>query len=258
MNGQLTQLLTLLHEHEINYWLDSGTLLGRMRQQALIPEDEDLDIGLWEKDVQQLEAIFPQLEKAGYDIHATTFRGQVFNYVCKPKGREKRRPIDITIYFPAEEYAYSPVFYFKFHAQSKKTPAGDGQKKQMTAPFLSFLRRCIRSCWKGTLARCLKKLDIDSFLWRPFLHQAVWWIPQKYFTNLLLDETWNACIPKYWDEYLTYRYGDWRRPNSDWVFYRDDQGIVQTQVEEICPGFGSGHRDVSFYGGEHLMETEKQ
>jgi competence CoiA-like predicted nuclease len=33
-------------------------------------------------------------------------------------------------------------------------------------------------------------------------------------------------IPQQTDEYLTFRYGDWRIPKKEWNFKKDDQAIV--------------------------------
>ena len=48
MDKQLQEILSSFHQHEINYWLDSGTLLGLMRDGRLLESDRDLDIGIWD------------------------------------------------------------------------------------------------------------------------------------------------------------------------------------------------------------------
>lgn len=42
----LTDLVTLMNNHELNWWLDGGTLLGFIRHNGFIPWDDDIDISL--------------------------------------------------------------------------------------------------------------------------------------------------------------------------------------------------------------------
>ena len=61
-NGQLALIMLqkvtdLLDKHHIDYWLEGGTLLGVIRENRLLPQDNDLDISIKEE-------AWPQLEKA--------------------------------------------------------------------------------------------------------------------------------------------------------------------------------------------------
>lgn len=58
------ELLRMLHivadicnQHNIKWWLSSGTLLGAARHQGFIPWDDDMDIVLLRKDYKKLEKI---------------------------------------------------------------------------------------------------------------------------------------------------------------------------------------------------------
>ena len=47
-------------KHDIEYWMDYGTLLGSVRHNAFIPWDDDLDVGIMRKDYNKLIKVLPK------------------------------------------------------------------------------------------------------------------------------------------------------------------------------------------------------
>lgn len=47
----------ILNEHGVRYFIVAGTLLGAVRHQAIIPWDDDIDIGIMESDLEKFNAI---------------------------------------------------------------------------------------------------------------------------------------------------------------------------------------------------------
>ena len=56
----LLEICKILFENKINYWICNGTLLGLIRENRVLPWDNDIDIGVFghEVDREQINLIF--------------------------------------------------------------------------------------------------------------------------------------------------------------------------------------------------------
>ena len=61
-------LIKYLDENNISYWIIGGTLLGSVRHGDIIPWDDDIDIGILEKDFNKLIGLNLILGSFGYEI----------------------------------------------------------------------------------------------------------------------------------------------------------------------------------------------
>ena len=68
----LYDITKLFDKHNIEYYIDGGTLLGAVRHKGMIPWDDDLDVEVLQKDESKLTSnSFKQsLKKSGYNIHS--------------------------------------------------------------------------------------------------------------------------------------------------------------------------------------------
>jgi lipopolysaccharide cholinephosphotransferase len=63
------KLVLFLDEHQINYWLLFGSLLGSVRHGEIIQWDDDVDIGIMDADYNRLKLLKNELNKIGLDIN---------------------------------------------------------------------------------------------------------------------------------------------------------------------------------------------
>lgn len=90
---QLTQLeiakeiKRVCDENDINYFLDSGTLIGAVRHKGFIPWDDDMDIGMLRSDYDKFVELAP--EKLGEDFFLQTWDNDVNYPLAFAKVRKK-------------------------------------------------------------------------------------------------------------------------------------------------------------------------
>ena len=61
-------LINLLNNQGIEYWVIGGTVLGSVRHGELVPWDDDVDIGINQKDLDKLLSMNDELKKIGLEI----------------------------------------------------------------------------------------------------------------------------------------------------------------------------------------------
>ncbi|WP_328820728.1 LicD family protein [Permianibacter fluminis] len=66
--AMLAKVSQLLRDMQITSWLDSGTLLGIVRENRLLPWDNDVDISVTSADAARLIQQLDSLEKAGFVV----------------------------------------------------------------------------------------------------------------------------------------------------------------------------------------------
>lgn len=178
----LERATTFLEKYNIPYWLEGGTLLGIIRENRLLPWDNDLDISIRSEDFDRLRRILPKF----------FYRGMI------AKVREYK--IDDPPFQKGE------VRLIKVYATK----------------YLFFKTPLVLDIFVK------KKLD-DQYYWVVGVkRRAKKAVPARFYDELTTVQFNHKTysIPKLTDEYLTYRYGDWRTPVKTWNYIKDDQSTV--------------------------------
>ena len=227
----LRDVKEVFDKNDVNFWLDSGVLLGAVRDGKIIEWDTDIDLGTWYNNLTKLISTFPKFKKKGFNIilnrkwTCTTLRRFDFN-------------INVELYHKRGDYAWRVWKVYK------------------KGTIINILDRCVNisnlriyTKQKGTFARKIKHL---SSLLPPALKQLVtdtaWLalhrlgcmvpevIPKRYFEKLSTIQFYGKKfnIPSDVEKYLEYRYGsDWETPKGGWIYYRDD-GAAAPNRDWLC------------------------
>jgi len=208
LDQQLNMIISLLNELKIEYCIDSGTLLGIIREQKLLSHDLDIDISIHESQQIKLRELMYQLKKNGYKCRILSFYGKKYKY--KFWLSTEKRVIDINIF--------------------RETP----DKKSYVCPqpfpitkdenfLLKNFRKLIRVSF-GVMKSIGSEFDLNNFPWRIGTYHRTWAIPKEYFSSFELLNN-DISIPNAATKYLEFRYGNWKVPNSNWNFRTDDKGL---------------------------------
>ncbi len=84
----LQEIGRICDEHNIKWWLSSGTLLGAARHKGFIPWDDDVDILVLRKDYKKLERILCNLHSKEFVFHCMRTDVEYVNNFGKFRKRE--------------------------------------------------------------------------------------------------------------------------------------------------------------------------
>lgn len=240
------------------YWLDSGTLLGIVRDGQAISGDSDFDVGIWEEEVPALLKALPEFRKIGYRTSTRRYRGRLYGATIAYPDRS-HLPIHVHVYFRSGDIAWSPqtVSYKPVARENGLVGFCDwpalrkfmlrlksGAKSRNSGPLLKRLikRSVCFPAW-GAFVMVRNRLDREVWAeWKPFsalYSMYTWMVPLRFFDDLdsvELDGT-QLPVPSRSEEYLSLRYGNWKVPVSDWCYWTDDGLIVPSPPERALEGY---------------------
>lgn len=176
----------LFKKHDIEYWLDCGTLLGAIREGSYIEWDNDFDISIHLKDIKRVKMLKDEFKE--YDINLTGYVTLGVNIanasMCIfPQHTVKRNNKKYLV-----QYRY-PMYHWINHFVNKISPKFNEMLKQSEI----YYYLCSKIKLLETIRSPLKNLGNMAYV---------------NFCN-------SVCpIPQYPDEYLTYMFGDWRTPHQ--------------------------------------------
>ncbi len=178
-----------LNRHKIEYYLDFGTLIGAMRDNAFIPWDDDIDISLLhEKDYEKIPEILNEIKKEyGYRTYLHTFKQSIEKSLTRKK-IDTAPNIDFT---DENSYQIAKIRDNKFWIFGRGNVCID--------IFFKY-RFEENSYWLAYGKVCKNPVDIS-----------------KEGTKQIDFYGISCSVPVNYEVYLESMYGEWKTPNKDWV-----------------------------------------
>jgi hypothetical protein len=194
MEAELRALIQLLNESSVKYWMNHGTLLGLMREGKPIASDRDIE----------------------------SYRDMNYQYKFERKDAGQIVKVDFHLIRLFGNYAWRP-----------QRGIMDNPYSGIVGEVFRFVRRLL-----STYERCYFGLTNRLNLTSPhvrFCHNVgTTWTPSHYFLDLIKLDDWDCYIPRDWDDYLTFKYRDWRTPHKGaWNFWTMEGGLIHKDPLEV-------------------------
>ncbi|MCK8516973.1 LicD family protein [Methylonatrum kenyense] len=257
----LQRLCSALESAGVAYWIDSGVLLGLVRSGRLNPWEKDIDLACLGDDADRLLASSAVFRRFGYRMTVNRYRGVLYSVSLKPLeswGGGLRASVHV--YYRIDETLWSPqtqlympppapdvldrppslagkLLRAVVRASLYRRPSGDNTEQGEES-------RVSREPDKPSLARRLiawlyhrfdRGLIAESWPSRDVYVPLTWVIPAGFVLPLssLEVDGQRYPVPGDVEAYLSYRYGDWRRPVRNWCYWRDDGAIRRERPLDV-------------------------
>mgnify|MGYP001318046873 CR=1 FL=1 len=216
--NQLSNIIRKIENLGLDYWIDSGTLLGLIRDGDLLDGDKDIDIGVWSGEEKKIILAFNESFEEEYSLKEYFFRKALYKLKLIPINPNEKREIDINIFIKYQDSAW--CFQSLFFKKTNK----------LSYYFLAM----IEYTFTARYIRSLKSLFYGKFPLILLRRPGFWQVPIEHFekTTSLAHKGMNIKVPGNTDKYLSLKYGDWRSPRSNWDFMVDD-GLIKRKFPKI-------------------------
>lgn len=225
----LQRVAKICDEHNIKWWLSSGTLLGAARHKGFIPWDDDIDIVMLRKDYRRLERILLKEQSEEFVLHSMRSDVEYVNCFAKYRKRAGRIESSSRRY---DYYKWRGIGFDIFTIE--KTNFFAAKAASTIYGNLQHLTSYIRWGWlRKPLIRLIELLCIGAIF--PILrliglinpkgeyHYALGqgWAKHTFFMKDTMPLTTaefegvEMPVPKDMDTYLTRVYGNWRELPTD-------------------------------------------
>ena len=231
-----TQIADILDQaFGAKWFLDSGSLLGVIRDGRFLEQDKGIDISILLQETYNT----PTIEKAihlfkdlGFIVSRYEWDHIAYKFCLAPLPRTQfPYAVDLHLFVETDTEFLCPQVSLK-RKKRKSLRSLLRSIRKGNAISGNLLKRGISSVYRYGFRYFNQPMNMMSYVKRGVGDTYLWHIPQsmvkktrkdKYGLNVLAEP----------EEYLKFRYGDWQTPVKDWKTLRDDGGIRKCTTEDI-------------------------
>ncbi len=245
-------------KYDLKFWLDFGTLLGAVRDGAIIPWDHDIDLGMIknEEEFKTIIKACKELEKKGFethyflDRHMVNFRRKgslpVSIHLYEIENEEAKLNLSIPRNFRGNLYSY--IWWIVAAARYKNKDIRSKVIVDTLSEIIKIAYSIPKFCSRITInsqtvfLRILfnnKKLNKIKGKIEDVSKNSTQYLEYNYNSEdyLKLDKIKvygeEFYIPSNIDEHLSRTYGeDWRKPNPDYIDENDNLLLVKSKIKQ--------------------------
>lgn len=223
----LTVISRILKDNNIPYFLDTGTLLGAVRDESFIPWDNDIDLGVnldkgpTKKRIKELSA---KIYKQGFNVTSTLSKICVKKTYTDIEINIQFYKNNISYYSYKEEFAdaikHKYLALIHSHLTNKIIfKKGQGFRFKYLTVFSNLIKILTFLIPQKVLVFLLRNITIIDFNVK---------VPKNLLNEYIEFSFYNRffIVPKEYKAYLKYRYGEWETPIKDYNFLIDDKAIL--------------------------------
>ena len=230
-------------KHHLHWFIACGSAIGAVRHKGFIPWDDDVDVAMPRADYEKLKSLSGEMLKDGYRFLDWDEKNYplAFGKISDNNTTlwsKKRFPVNFGIYidiFPLDltdsgmmafgkKWQPYRLLLLQYRAKLSKVSLGDvvrdifsGKKDSLRVlmvkiPLMFVSKKSFLKKIK-TAEQDFNHKDGDRYV--SYTESGMYMFPRKWFEEYILmpfEDIKEVRVPKYYDEYLTYMYGDYMTP----------------------------------------------
>lgn len=230
----LRKIKTVFDKYGIVFWLNSGTLLGAVRDGRLIPWDNDIDLVCWQENASKLYAgtpVYKELRSGGLELFFLDDKIVIEKEGCPANLALFRLTDNKAVRGPYPAYKNSMGKFFRslwwvltvsyYEKVRFDRIQNINSAKILLVKFSQLLPQWLRKKLSEKMRTLALKFGCEEIFWA---------IPSNFFTTLSTIKLYGMefKVPSRTEDYLEFRFGkDWRIVQRDWNTVKDDRGLLQ-------------------------------
>lgn len=238
-----TKISSILDEIFQDKWfLDSGSLLGIVRDHKFLSSDSGIDLSVIINSYadNRIEQVREKFEKLGFITSRYVWNGITYKYCFSPNSKmDFLYAVDLHLFvLSAGEYVCPQVslnynkglVIKKLDVFLRNVRKGNSIHRSNT--FSGRLKWCVAKIYRD-LRYFNKPMDMSKYVKHNCGDTYFWVIPSQMYHGTAYSEHIRLREILSPEDYLQYRYGDWRTPNPNWNTIRDDGAIRKTTLSDV-------------------------